>query len=158
MPVIVPRFPCHYRSIRSVNHLECMAGTTGLEPATSAVTGQRSNQLSYVPRLFFNNLVICHVESSVSQLSLSSLFSTVSLLSTQFWRPVNTTWTPKPAPQRQDQVYQKRSRFGVHVSPVTEQKDSLPLYPSNAAGRWCWCDLGPAPTSRDLMGLGMGVA
>src|SRR5437764_12402662 len=31
-----------------------MAGTTGLEPATSAVTGQRSNQLSYVPRLFFN--------------------------------------------------------------------------------------------------------
>ena len=30
-----------------------MAGTTGLEPATSAVTGQRSNQLNYVP---FNNL------------------------------------------------------------------------------------------------------
>ena len=30
-----------------------MAGTTGLEPATSAVTGQRSNQLSYVPRLYF---------------------------------------------------------------------------------------------------------
>jgi hypothetical protein len=30
--------------------LERMAGTTGLEPATSAVTGQRSNQLNYVPR------------------------------------------------------------------------------------------------------------
>ena len=29
-----------------------MAGTTGLEPATSAVTGQRSNQLSYVPTSF----------------------------------------------------------------------------------------------------------
>ncbi len=28
-----------------------MAGTTGLEPATSAVTGQRSNQLNYVPTL-----------------------------------------------------------------------------------------------------------
>ena len=49
-----------------ITHLECMAGTTGLEPATSAVTGQRSDQLSYVPRLFFNNLVICHIESSVS--------------------------------------------------------------------------------------------
>jgi hypothetical protein len=30
--------------------LRGMAGTTGLEPATSAVTGQRSNQLNYVPR------------------------------------------------------------------------------------------------------------
>jgi hypothetical protein len=30
---------------------ENMAGTTGLEPATSAVTGQRSNQLNYVPRV-----------------------------------------------------------------------------------------------------------
>ena len=29
--------------------LEGMAGTTGLEPAASAVTGQRSNQLSYAP-------------------------------------------------------------------------------------------------------------
>jgi hypothetical protein len=33
-----------------------MAGTTGLEPATSAVTGQRSNQLSYVPTLRFSNM------------------------------------------------------------------------------------------------------
>ena len=29
-----------------------MAGTTGLEPATSAVTGQHSNQLNYVPTTF----------------------------------------------------------------------------------------------------------
>jgi hypothetical protein len=50
--LIVPRFHCHIRSIHSVSHLECMAGTTGLEPATSAVTGQRSNQLNYVPTCF----------------------------------------------------------------------------------------------------------
>ena len=30
-----------------------MAGTTGLEPATSAVTGQRSNQLNYVPSITY---------------------------------------------------------------------------------------------------------
>lgn len=36
--------------IHQPKELRLMAGTTGLEPATSAVTGQRSNQLSYVPR------------------------------------------------------------------------------------------------------------
>ena len=30
----------------SISLLECMAGTTGLEPATSAVTGQHSNFIS----------------------------------------------------------------------------------------------------------------
>ena len=74
-----------------------MAGTTGLEPATSAVTGQRSDQLSYVPRLFFNNLVICHIESSGSQLSLFSLVSTISLLWTQFWALVDTKVDTKTA-------------------------------------------------------------
>jgi hypothetical protein len=67
---------CHC-AIKPLILLGFMAGTTGLEPATSAVTGQRSNQLSYVPRLFFNNLDICHIESSDSQLSL---FSTISPL------------------------------------------------------------------------------
>ena len=38
-----------------------MAGTTGLEPATSAVTGQRSNQLNYVP-----NWIALLAQSSVS--------------------------------------------------------------------------------------------
>ena len=33
--------------------LKRMAGTTGLEPAASAVTGQRSNQLNYVPTAIY---------------------------------------------------------------------------------------------------------
>ncbi len=33
-----------------------MAGTTGLEPAASAVTGQRSNQLNYVPTRQINDM------------------------------------------------------------------------------------------------------
>ena len=36
---------------RALSFAGNMAGTTGLEPATSAVTGQRSNQLNYVPRV-----------------------------------------------------------------------------------------------------------
>ena len=35
--------------------LKRMAGTTGLEPAASAVTGQRSNQLNYVPTRQIND-------------------------------------------------------------------------------------------------------
>ena len=36
--------------------LKGMAGTTGLEPAASAVTGQRSNQLNYVPTRQINEM------------------------------------------------------------------------------------------------------
>jgi hypothetical protein len=36
--------------------LKGMAGTTGLEPAASAVTGQRSNQLNYVPTRQINDV------------------------------------------------------------------------------------------------------
>ena len=36
--------------------LERMAGTTRLELATSAVTGQRSNQLNYVPTRQINDM------------------------------------------------------------------------------------------------------
>ena len=102
-----------------------MAGTTGLEPATSAVTGQRSDQLSYVPRLFFNNLVIRHIESSVSQLSPFSLFSTISLLWTQFWASVDTTWTPRWTPNQghpNDKI--KSNRCGESLVSTTHRSTS----------------------------------
>src|SRR5258708_35743393 len=53
-----------------------MAGTTRLELATSAVTGQRSNQLNYVPSLFssgsretLDTFLLLSVDSPVSAIS-----------------------------------------------------------------------------------------
>ena len=40
-----------------------MAGVTGLEPATSAVTGQRSNQLSYTPSPDTTQMYRCEMSS-----------------------------------------------------------------------------------------------
>jgi len=59
--------------------------------------------------LFFNNLVIRHIESSGSQLSLFSLFSITSLLWTQFWTSVDTTWTPKWTPR----ISQPATKFSL---------------------------------------------
>ena len=35
-----------------------MAGSTGLEPATSGVTGRRSNQLNYDPAQMLSSLLV----------------------------------------------------------------------------------------------------
>ena len=43
-----------------------MAGTTGLEPATSDVTGRRSNQLNYVPEVL-NNVGNCILTYSLAK-------------------------------------------------------------------------------------------
>ena len=45
-----------------------MAGTTGLEPATSDVTGRRSNQLNYVPAMSRE-----YYDTSTSPRSLTNL-------------------------------------------------------------------------------------
>jgi hypothetical protein len=52
--------------------LEKMAGTTGLEPAASAVTGQRSNQLNYVPFCVFTKFAANQRIYWVSSLSTLS--------------------------------------------------------------------------------------
>ena len=59
--------------------LKRMAGTTGLEPAASAVTGQRSNQLNYVPQPVFIGLAgkpYVYCTSLVSNVSPVSTIST----------------------------------------------------------------------------------
>jgi hypothetical protein len=75
-----------------------MAGTTGLEPATSAVTGQRSNQLSYVPKSVFNTLDMSHRIKHFAAFAIS-LFSTISLLWTQF-----CAWVDNKSAQRNNRI------------------------------------------------------
>ena len=87
-----------------------MAGTTGLEPATSAVTGRHSNQLSYVPKKLFNNLRI--MSRRIKRFAAFAIFArfycvaTVDLIIRLVWTPsgrqVDTNWTPKSTPQQHD--------------------------------------------------------
>ena len=73
-----------------------MAGTTGLEPATSAVTGQRSNQLSYVPKIALQQLG--YMSHRAGEHSITVRFcSSISLFWTHVWStqdPANPTTTP----------------------------------------------------------------
>jgi hypothetical protein len=62
--------------------LKKLAGTTRLELATSAVTGQRSNQLNYVPSLFMGFVGNPHVYCVL----LLSMHLPVSILSTEYIR------------------------------------------------------------------------
>ena len=50
-----------------------MAGSTGLEPAASAVTGQRSNQLNYDPAMVVTGLAETLVNTGDSALSTCQL-------------------------------------------------------------------------------------
>jgi hypothetical protein len=52
-----------------------MAGTTGLEPATSAVTGQHSNQLNYVPTRQINHLREDRINIDDRELRLRASFA-----------------------------------------------------------------------------------
>ena len=56
-----------------------MAGTTGLEPAASAVTGQRSNQLNYVPTRQVNEMRIAKDEAALRELLWSFVMSGFTL-------------------------------------------------------------------------------
>ena len=55
-----------------------MAGSTGLEPAASAVTGQRSNQLNYDPAIGLIGLAETLVNTGDSTLSTVSPVSSIS--------------------------------------------------------------------------------
>ena len=62
-----------------MHFLGLVAGTTGLEPATSAVTGQRSNQLSYVPGCLLqlpvkSNIIKCRLAVHNAQIPLCPWF------------------------------------------------------------------------------------
>jgi hypothetical protein len=68
-----------------------MAGTTGLEPATSAVTGQRSDQLSYVPKFVFQQLgYMSHRIKRFAALAIFALFYRFAAVDSILGSP----WTP----------------------------------------------------------------
>ena len=71
-----------------------MAGTTGLEPATSAVTGQRSDQLSYVPKSVFSTLeYMSHRIKRFAEVAVFAslyLFAAVDPISEHFGHQMDT--------------------------------------------------------------------
>jgi hypothetical protein len=65
--------------VRVAKCLKRMAGTTGLEPAASAVTGQRSNQLNYVPTRQINDMRNRQCLCSLAQIENSARILYLSL-------------------------------------------------------------------------------
>ncbi len=62
---------CHgsmYKSPVQWTGLFILAGATGIEPATSGVTGRRSNRLNYAPDYFIQNLLLRTLEHKTSNL------------------------------------------------------------------------------------------
>ena len=92
-----------------------MAGTTGLEPATSAVTGQRSNQLSYVPSLSFQQLgFMSHRMSDFRMLRYFRSVATFRWVGHHFGPFMDTKLTPNLSTN--DKIKSiRRLRFGEHL-------------------------------------------
>ena len=89
-PLSDPDLSCHFRShITKLSALECMAGTTGLEPATSAVTGQRSNQLSYVPKLSPLRLYLTQNQSNRCYQQIRASLSLSPVMAQSLGHPCN---------------------------------------------------------------------
>src|SRR5216683_1890660 len=63
-----------------------MAGTTRLELATSAVTGQRSNQLNYVPNRGINNLAQTLANKAFASFAYSARFAWIACGSSSSWK------------------------------------------------------------------------
>ncbi len=66
---------------------DVVAGVTGLEPAASGVTGQRSNQLSYTPERQLKKL--CHNETRFT-IALR-ICQAINAEDFDFYRPLPTT-------------------------------------------------------------------
>ena len=66
--------------------LKRMAGTTGLEPAASAVTGQRSNQLNYVPASRINAMRKPSVNKGIAGFACSAQFAEIACDGAYFWQ------------------------------------------------------------------------
>ena len=100
--------------------LGLVAGTTGLEPATSAVTGQRSNQLSYVPKPVFQRLgYMSHRIKRFAAFAIFALFyrfGGVNSISARFGHQIDTKPDTKSVKINNEFSLSDESGFGAHLA------------------------------------------
>ena len=142
-----------------------MAGTTGLEPATSAVTGQRSNQLSYVPTLLpstwlssaltkirsfrslLSYLLVCCFESDFacfdtstrSNLSLEQLSKSIRRRLPLCESATDTRRSCLISRSRSCQLLSltEGTSLGVDITPILRRRDSFPGTGKTPTARPC---------------------
>ena len=109
--------------------IRLMAGTTGLEPATSAVTGQRSDQLSYVPRCLFRQLgYMSHRIKRFAAFALFALFyhfAAVDSILGFYRHQTDTKMDTKTATATTESSLPDQAEFGVQFA-LSQSKSFVP--------------------------------
>ena len=117
---------------RPTTPLKRMAGTTGLEPAASAVTGQRSNQLNYVPTRQINEMRNRQCLCGFARFAYIALFAAACLKERSYW--LNRLQTAYKFHRRSSPFLQKPPNWTSQFSQCNSHK-YLNSFAQNAKGR-----------------------